>query len=114
MFAVSKQLIKLSVQFSYDDQLLHDALLSLQLAKQQEQNLILEVIGGGLDRFCLYDEVVYLEKAFKTMPYLLSNDPMVVMRVNSLDIEKQQENCSTITLFDRADNKFIEVSPAQL
>jgi hypothetical protein len=46
------------------------------------------------------------------MPYLLSNDPMVVMRVNSSNLEKQEENCSTITLFDRADNKFIEVSHA--
>ena len=53
--------------------------MSLQSAKQQEQNLILELIGGGLDRFCPLDEVVYLDRAFKTMPYLLSNDPMVVI-----------------------------------
>ena len=34
------------------------------------------------------------------MPHLLSNDPMVVMKADSV---------STVTLFDRADQKFIEV-----
>ena len=87
--------------------------MRLQSAKQQEQNLILELIGGGFDRFCPLDEVVYLERAFKTMPYLLSNDPMVVLRVNtSSSLEKQKENSNTITVFDRAENKFIEVSHA--
>ena len=69
---------------------------------------MLEIIGGGLERFCLYDEVTYLDKALKTMPDILSNDPMTVMRVNEVVLEKHVASTS-VTLFDKADQKFIEV-----
>ena len=45
---------------SHDTSLLNKALQSLELAGQHEQDLMLEIIGGGLDRLCLYDEVVYI------------------------------------------------------
>ena len=108
MFAVSKQLLKLSTSLSYDSQLLNKSLLELESADQQEQNLILEIIGGALERLCLHDEVVYLEKALSTMPHLLSNEPMVVMRVNHVAIGRDDFK-TTVTLFNRADLKFIEV-----
>ena len=47
--------------------------------------MLLEIVGGGFDRLCSYDEVVYQQKAFQTMPHLLSNEPMVVIRANSVD-----------------------------
>ena len=113
MYAVSKQLLKLSLSFAHDNHLLDKALLSLELAEQQEQNLLLEIIGGVLDRFCIYDEVFYLERALKTMPHLLSNDPMIVMKVNSVDLEKE-DSLTTATLFNKSDQKFIDVHLSQL
>ena len=100
MYAFSKQLLKLSVKLSHESELLDKAFLTLETADQQEQNLLLEIVGGAVNKFCLYDEVVYLQKALKSMPHLLSNDPTVVMKA---------DNGSTVTLFDRADQKFIEV-----
>ena len=42
------------------------------------------------------------------MPDMLSNDPMIVMRVNEVDLEKHGAS-TLVTLFNKADQKFIEV-----
>ena len=42
------------------------------------------------------------------MPDMLSNDSMIVMRVNEVDLEKHGAS-TLVTLFNKADQKFIEV-----
>jgi hypothetical protein len=42
------------------------------------------------------------------MPDILSNEPMIVMKVNEVDLEKDGASTS-VTLFNKADQKFIEV-----
>ena len=81
MYSVSKQLLKLAIQMCDEAALksnFESSMLAIQTACQAEQYMLLEILGGSIDRIVINDEVRYADKYQRTKTAQMGNSPLVV------------------------------------
>ena len=83
MYAVSKQLLKLAVTMVDQKTLIdsfENAMLTIQTACKGEQELLLEIMGGSIEKIVIDDEVQYADKYWRTKAAQSGNIPMTVFK----------------------------------